>query len=272
MHYYGMDLSGLHLPFNFQLIHAKWEARVLSAIVREYEQALPPGAWPNWVLGNHDRSRIASRVGPRQARVAAMLLLSLRGTPTLYYGDELGMQDVLIPADQVRDPWEKNVPGLGLGRDPERTPMQWSAAPNAGFTSGVPWLPVATNFTEQNVEAEACDPESLLEFYRTMLRIRREEPALALGDYEGFELDSEVFAFQRTSGPCSFTVLLNFAPSSKRLELPERVGPCQLVLSTDPRRPASTVDDLIVLGPDEGVMLVRRKPGQCQVGSLTTVP
>src|SRR5688500_16550979 len=203
MAYYGVELAGLHLPFNFQLIHAQWEASTIAAIARNYEAALPAGAWPNWVLGNHDRSRIASRVGNRQARVAALLLLTLRGTPTLYYGDELGLRDGVIPPERVRDPWEKNVPGLGLGRDPERTPMQWSAQPNAGFTSGVPWLPVATNFTEQNVEAQARHPESLLELYRTMLRIRREEPALAVGDYEGLELDPDVFAFQRTSGLCT---------------------------------------------------------------------
>jgi alpha-glucosidase len=162
--YYGTDLSGLHLPFNFQLITARWQSRALSELAKRYEASLPPGAWPNWVLGNHDRSRIASRVGPRQARVAAMLLLTLRGTPTLYYGDELGMRDVAVPPTQVQDPWERNVPGLGLGRDPERTPMQWSAAPQAGFSSGQPWLPVAADFAAVNVETEmslgtcAADP------------------------------------------------------------------------------------------------------------------
>ena len=116
------------------------------------------GAWPSWVLGNHDRHRIASRVGPAQARVAAVLLLTLRGTPTLYYGDEIGMTDVPIPPDRVQDPFERNVPGLGLGRDPERTPMQWSAAPNAGFTAGTPWLPVAADYRETNVETQRRDP------------------------------------------------------------------------------------------------------------------
>ena len=98
------------------------------------------------MLGNHDKPRIASRVGRAQARVAAMLLLTLRGTPTLYYGDEIGMQDVPIPPERVQDPFEKNVPGIGLGRDPERTPMQWNAAPNAGFTDGTPWLPLADDY------------------------------------------------------------------------------------------------------------------------------
>jgi alpha-glucosidase len=106
---YGV--RGLHLPFNFHLITTPWKARSVSALIDQYEAALPSGAWPNWVLGNHDRSRVGSRVGPAQARVAAMLLLTLRGTPTLYNGDEIGLQDVSIPPDAVRDPFERNVPG-----------------------------------------------------------------------------------------------------------------------------------------------------------------
>jgi alpha-glucosidase len=94
--YYGKDLSGAHLPFNFQLILTAWNAREIARLIEEYEQALPDGGWPNWVLGNHDQPRIAARVGAAQARVAAMLLLSLRGTPTMYYGDELGLGRVAI--------------------------------------------------------------------------------------------------------------------------------------------------------------------------------
>jgi alpha-glucosidase len=160
--YYGEDLTGAHLPFNFQLILTAWDARSIDRLIRDYEAALPAGGWPNWVLGNHDRHRIASRVGAAQARVAAMLLLTLRGTPTLYYGDELGMADVPIPPERVQDPWEINVPGLGLGRDPERTPMQWSAEPNAGFTDRTPWLPLAADYASVNVEAQRAEPGSML--------------------------------------------------------------------------------------------------------------
>jgi alpha-glucosidase len=151
MAYYGDNGQGLQLPFNFHLIGTPWEARAVSALIVAYEAALPRGAWPNWVLGNHDRARIASRVGEAQARVAAMLLLTLRGTPTLYNGDEIGMQDVPIPPELVQDPFEKNVPGIGVGRDPERTPMQWDASPSAGFSTGTPWLPVADNYAVVNV-------------------------------------------------------------------------------------------------------------------------
>ena len=96
--YYGPDLSGVHLPFNFQLLQTTWKADAIAKVIADYEAALPPDAWPNWVLGNHDQPRIAHRVGVRQARVAAMLLLTLRGTPTMYYGDEIGMTNVADPA------------------------------------------------------------------------------------------------------------------------------------------------------------------------------
>ena len=134
LRYYGRERAEVHLPFNFQLVDTSWEARSLATLIANYEAALPPGGWPNWVLGNHDRPRVAARRGQAQARVAAMLLLTLRGTPTLYYGDELGLSDVAIPSAQVRDPRGLREPGLALGRDPVRTPMPWDGSENAGFT------------------------------------------------------------------------------------------------------------------------------------------
>jgi alpha-glucosidase len=133
--YYGINNQGAHLPFNFQLLELPWDSRQIAPAIDEYEGALPAGGWPNWVLGNHDKTRMASRVGKSQARVAAMLLLTLRGTPTLYYGDEIGMQDVPIPPEQVQDPQGLNMPDKNLSRDPARTPMQWDTSENAGFTT-----------------------------------------------------------------------------------------------------------------------------------------
>ena len=161
--YYGAG-SGVHLPFNFALIFERWEAEPIAALIARYESLLPAGGWPNWVLGNHDQPRIASRVGDAQARVAMMLLLTLRGTPTLYYGDEIGMRDVAIPPDRIRDPWEINMPGLGEGRDPCRTPMRWEAGPGAGFCPPEvePWLPIGPDAERINVAAQAEDPDSML--------------------------------------------------------------------------------------------------------------
>src|SRR5919199_2909639 len=102
-----------------------------------------------------------------------MLLLTLRGTPTLYQGDEIGMRDVPIPPELVQDPWERNMPGLGYGRDPERTPLQWDASPNAGFTTGRAWLPVAADFERVNVAAQRADPTSMLSLHRRLIALRR---------------------------------------------------------------------------------------------------
>ena len=131
-------------------------------IIAEYERLVPQGEWPNWVIGNHDQSRIATRVGQAQARIAAMLLLTLRGTPTHYYGDELGMEDVPIARERARDNWTKSESGVGVGRDPERTPMQWDSSPHAGFSNGEPWLPVSATYQRVNVEALALEPRSIL--------------------------------------------------------------------------------------------------------------
>ena len=156
--YYGRDLEGAHLPFNFQLIGAEWHPGTLRHMIKEYEAALPFGGWPNWVLGNHDQPRVATRLGRAQARVAAMLLLTLRGTPTLYYGDELGMQNVPIPPEKERDPFGKNMPGTGQGRDPERTPMRWDTSRNAGFTIGEPWLPLGDDWPSRQCRGRAGGP------------------------------------------------------------------------------------------------------------------
>jgi alpha-glucosidase len=158
--YYGKDGKGAHLPFNFHLISTAWTAAAIAVLVEEYEAALPPGAWPNWVLGNHDQNRIAARLGPAQARIAAMLLLTLRGTPTIYYGDEIGTPSVPIPDEAVCDPVEFREPGLG--RDPERTPMAWDASPHAGFSKVKPWLPLHADWATRNVSVMSADELSIL--------------------------------------------------------------------------------------------------------------
>jgi alpha-glucosidase len=229
--YYGDPGEGVHLPFNFQLILLPWNARLIAAAIEHYEQSLPEHGWPNWVLGNHDKSRIASRVGAAQARVAAMLLVSLRGTPTMYYGDEIGMHDVAIPPEAVQDPREKNEPGLGVGRDPERTPMQWDRSPNAGFTSGEPWLPVADDYRQNNVEVERDDPHSILSLYRRLIELRRSEPALSMGSYTDVPDHGDLVAYLRCAGKRRFLVVLNLGSQKQIFDLAD-VGSGRIVLST----------------------------------------
>jgi alpha-glucosidase len=252
MPYYGQRGAGCHFPYNFQLIVLPWSARGLDAAIRRYEALLPPGAWPNWVLGNHDRHRVASRVGWAQARVAAMLLLTLRGTPTLYYGDEIGITDVPIPPERVQDPWEKNVPDRGLGRDPERTPMQWSAAPNAGFTTGQPWLPLAADYRETNVETQRCDPSSMLALHRRLLALRRAEPALSLGSYAPVDAEGEVLAYLREHAGSRFLVALNLGHEPAPLAFE---GAGDVVLYTDHDRRDDAIRAQVRLRGDEGVIV-----------------
>ena len=251
--YYGADLAGAHLPFNFQLISARWDARHLAKLIDDYEAALPQGAWPNWVLGNHDQHRIATRVGAAQARVAAMLLLTLRGTPTLYYGDEIGMHDVAIPPDRVQDPFEKNVPGQGLGRDPERTPMQWCDEPNAGFSEAEPWLPVADDFARVNVEAQRDDPTSMLTLYKRLIGLRRGEAALEVGRFERYEAEGDVLAYIRRAraGESDFLVALNLGAQPQRLPAPKG----RIALSTHLDRGGEKVEGTLALRPDEGLIV-----------------
>jgi alpha-glucosidase len=252
--YYGDTGKGAHLPFNFQLITLPWNARLIKAAISEYEAALPLHGWPNWVLGNHDQHRIASRVGLAQARVAALLLLTLRGTPTLYYGDEIGMRDGVIAPEQVQDPQEKNVPGLGLGRDPERTPMQWTSGANAGFTSGTPWLPVAIDAERVNVDAARAAPSSLLTFYRRLLALRRAEPALAVGSFAPVPGPEDWVVYVRQEGERRFLVALNLGHRPGLLPL-ENVGTGRVVLATDAVREGDRVDGRLILTGDDGVLV-----------------
>jgi alpha-glucosidase len=249
--YYGKDLSGAHLPFNFALISAAWKAEAIAQLVAEYEGALPPGGWPNWVLGNHDQPRIATRVGEAQARVAALLLMTLRGTPTMYYGDEIGMHNVPIPIDRVRDPWEKNEPGLGFGRDPYRTPMQWSAGPNAGFSEGEPWLPLMADHQARNVETMRNDPRSILTFYRRLIALRREHAALSIGDYVPGGVEGDVFWFERRDRGERFIVALNFGHEPVRIRLPMQG---RVVLSTGLDREGEHIESVLALHSDEGLV------------------
>ncbi|MBI4526857.1 MAG: DUF3459 domain-containing protein [Deltaproteobacteria bacterium] len=253
--YYGASGKGAHLPFNFQLIGLPWKARDIANAIERYEALLPSYAWPNWVLGNHDKPRIATRVGAAQARVAAMLLLTLRGTPTMYYGDEIGMHNVPIPGEQVQDPYEKNVPGLGLGRDPERTPMQWSGEEHAGFTTGRPWLPPAEDFESVNVAVERKSPNSILNLYHRLIQLRRAEPALSVGDSAPLPAEEDLMAYVRKAHERSLLIVLNLGARARNFNMADLKCRGSILLSTHvDRGPEEIVDELELRG-DEGVVI-----------------
>jgi len=231
LNYYGEMLDEAHLPFNFQFITMpNWHAQTIRQIVDEYETTLPNGAWPNWVLGNHDRARIATRVGREQARVAQMLLLTLRGTPTCYYGDELGMQNGNVPPEMISDPQGKENPEHS--RDPIRTPMQWDSGPNAGFCPATvsPWLPLADDYQTCNVASEQNDPRSFLTLTRTLLDLRRSLLALTIGSFQSIDQDNNsCFVYQRQHNEQHYLVVLNISAQEQTVKLP---GQGRIVLST----------------------------------------
>jgi alpha-glucosidase len=252
--YYGHEGRGAHLPFNFQLLLTDWDARQIDAVIGEYEGSLPIGAWPNWVLGNHDKPRAATRLGPEQARVAAMLLLTLRGTPTLYNGEEIGMRDVPVPPELMHDPAELNEPGKGRSRDPHRTPMQWDASHAAGFTTGQPWLPVADDYATHNVAVQRDDPDSMLALYRRLLELRRSAPALSLGDYVPIVCEGTLLAYRREADGERYAVVLNLGAEPAAFA-PREPLEGSVVVATRTGREGERLSSPFEVGGDEGLLL-----------------
>ncbi len=259
--YYGSGRDELHLAHNFVFLHQPWKPEAFRSVVDEYTALLPADAWPAQFLGNHDHSRAASRYdeggnGPARARVGAMMVLTLRGTPFLYYGEELGMLDGEIPPERVVDV---------DGRDPERTPMQWDASPGAGFSlpgGGAaprePWLPVAASAERINVEVEREDPTSMLSLCRRLIWYRKGSEALRSGSYRSLpDVPESLYAFVREAPEERLLVVLNFGGASVHWPAGSELGDsARIELSTDPARQPGPVGlpDLVIVG-DEGVVL-----------------
>jgi len=241
--YYGED-DELQLSFNFHFLEQPWIAERFRAVVEEWERLLPAHAWPDYTLSNHDRSRATSRYGVERAGVAAVMLLTLRGTPFIYYGEEIGMTDVLITPDRIVDV---------DGRDPERTPMQWDGTKKAGFTTGDPWLPIGDT-ARANVAGQRNDPASLFSLYRRMIWLRKSSPALRRGSYRTVPVPRGVFAYAREADGERVLVALNFTKSARIVSL--GIGSAKIALSTRHDRDGAQVDQARVeLSADEGVVL-----------------
>lgn len=251
MMYYGKGLKGANLPFNFQLLQSAWRADAVAQVISDYQTALPKGAWPNWVLGNHDNARIATRIGSRQAPVAAMLLLTLPGTLTMYYGEEIGMTNVPIPPEEVQDPAEKNEPGLGLGRDPERTPMPWDSSASAGFTTGRSWLPIGEEHDVVNVAVLEENQRSVLHLYRKLIDLRRSHPTLVSGRLECVTAEKNVLRYHRTGEEDHIVVLLNMGSDPVRMTIESGT----ILASTYPGREGQRVSGMVDMEVAEGLVV-----------------
>ncbi|MCF0052850.1 DUF3459 domain-containing protein [Dyadobacter sp. LJ53] len=253
--YYGQDNKGAHLPFNFQLLSLPWDAPQIAMAIDEYEGALPAEGWPNWVLGNHDKPRISSRVGRAQAKVAALMLLTLRGTPTIYYGDEIGMRDVPIPMNEIVDPQGLNMPELNVSRDPARTPMQWSSEINGGFSANKPWLRLPFNSGRVNVEKQKGDEYSKLWFYRKLIQLRKKHAALNVGSYRPVYADQQLISYIRERGDEKFLIILNLTHRPAYFKPRQESYSGTVLLGTEVERIGMTVEDIITLGGDEGLLI-----------------
>ncbi|MCC6386549.1 MAG: DUF3459 domain-containing protein [Dehalococcoidia bacterium] len=254
-YYGGEKLDGLHLAFNFQFIHESdlrggftpWDARTIHRLIESSERDLPPGAQPCWAFGNHDRPRFISRHnsdgrGDERGRAAALLLLGLRGTPFVYYGDEIGMVDnTAIPEERRQDPARYH----SIWRDPARTPMQWDASPGRGFSRAEPWLPFGP--ADISVAAQDHDPDSMLSLYRDATWARRNEPALREGTLELLAANDLTVAFiRRAAEGRAVLVAVNTSAGVASLPMP---APGRVIIATERTLDRSLAGSLLRLPP-----------------------
>lgn len=230
------EQCGEVIPFNFNLISLPWDAKHYKTFIDAFNAKLPCDKIHNYVLGNHDQPRVASRLGRDRARLTAFLQLTLKGTMFIYYGDELGMENAALQEKDVTDGAAAQAGDSTRSRDPERTPMHWNTEHAAGFTDGTPWLNVADDYQHYNVEIESADPHSFLSLYRTLIHLRTELPALRDGTYAPLTTQSpHVLAYTRTLNDDVLCVYLNFSDETIQEPLPFSTG--EILYSTTPTDP-----------------------------------
>jgi alpha-glucosidase len=254
----------LHAAFNFQMQACAWWAPFFNDAIHAWQHALPAEAWPTWVLNNHDAPRSSSRyhTGEDDSRLkaAAALLLTLRGTPFLYYGEEIGMRNIALSRDQIRDPIGRRYWPVYRGRDGCRAPMQWNDAPNGGFSvpQVTPWLPLHPDGKQRNVAAQEADPDSLLNFYKHLIALRKSSPALRGGLFAPITYGTRfLLAYLRQTEDEMVLVALNFSRRPQRLVLGRQLEGVQweLLLSSQRRELVGIHAGLLPLQPHEAILL-----------------
>jgi alpha-glucosidase len=257
--YFGSpERPELQLPLNMPLAWTTWTAEAIGSAVAGYWEHVPDHGWPAWMLSGHDCPRLAERTDGEQTRIAAMLLATLPGTPIFYYGEEIGMRGVPIPPDQATDPQGRRI---GRNRDPERTPMQWNPdEPNAGFTTGTPWLPVGDDAGTANVRSQSDNPVSLLSLYRRLSDLRRHAAPLGSRCVEILSQQEPLLAYRRGTGAEQWLVVLNFSADEQSLPVPEGTANGTVVLSTYLDREGDPIEDRVPLRGHEGVIVRGQRP------------
>jgi alpha-glucosidase len=256
--FYGSGTDELSLGFNFPFVESPFEAAPLRGVVEKTEALLPSGSWPVWTGSNHDVSRLATRwAGGHldKVRLALLMLLTLRGTPVFYQGDEIGLTDVELAHDEILDPVGLRFWPAYKGRDPERTPMPWTDGPNGGFCppASTPWLrmgdPALANVADQRRR-----PGSILQFAHDVVAVRRASADLLQGDYLSLSSPDTVWMWRRG---VRTVVALNFSDSPTGVDLPTPTS--RRVVGTHSAGDTATVADPLVLKPWEGVVLLESR-------------
>jgi alpha-glucosidase len=252
--YYGKATRPeLHLPLNPELLNRRWDVKEIAQALTRYLDAVSPHGWPSVAWSNHDFHRLGSRANLNQLRVAAMLLLTLRGTPFIYYGEEIGMHDVDIPPELVEDPQGRAQPARN--RDVARTPMQWNSNPNADFTSGTPYFPVADDYSQINVASQQEDSRSLLALYSRLITLRKDEPALRDGLQTHIRRQAALLFFRREHEGRRLLVALNTSSDGHLFKFSELAAKARVLLSTSMDRQGESFERTVHLRGDEGLIL-----------------
>lgn len=216
----------LHAGFDYGYANCKWNPCAFATAIKMWDKLHQLDAWPNYFLNNHDTPRSATRYkvdeSDSRAKILAAMHLTLRGTPYLYYGEEIGMRDIKLCRSQIKDPIGKRYWPIMKGRDGCRSPMQWSNSLNAGFSENEPWLPVHKDYLFRNVDEQLKYPQSLLNFYKQLIQLRRKHNALNSGNLQLIEgLDENVLGYIRSSGQEMILILLNFSDAKVNIKLPK---------------------------------------------------
>lgn len=254
--YHGSNNDELHMAFNFNFLFQKWSAKSFYNSIMNWYNLLPTDSWPNFTLSNHDQPRHYYRYkkgnnSDARAKVAAAMLLTLKGTPFIYYGEELGMSCEKIPKNSLKDPLGIKGWPIIKGRDAERTPMQWDDTDNAGFSNNTPWLPVNKDYTYKNVANQKNDPDSLLSFYRSIIWLRKRIPCLSNGDIEFLIPEpNKILVYKRIYKQEQCIIILNF--SGKTIPCPINTAKnYNVLLSTHRKKDCSIKLENLKLNPYE---------------------
>lgn len=261
----GSDM--LHMAFDFSTFFARWDALKYTEIISNYYRALPKDGWPCFVFSNHDLGRSTNRwmfsiYKQERAKIRAMLLLTLKGTPFIYYGDEIGMENVNISRSQIHDMYGKLFYPFYKGRDAYRTPMQWNRYANAGFSEGCTWLPVHKNYKEVNVEREDADERSILTLYKRLIQIRKEYGVLQSGEFEFLDSGNpQVMTYIRYSKYERMIVLLNFSSKRQKVVVEDLIEYTSLfsILDVNAKSDGLITRDSVILKAFDGCILYRKE-------------